>query len=83
MKRSVVILLFALATSPGAAQQTITRYTVDGGGGRSSSSRYILTGTVGQPDAAPLLRGGRYRLGAGFWTAVPPDGIFTDGFEGG
>ena len=37
--------------------------------------------TVGQHDAAPLLQGGQYRLGAGFWAEVEP-GIFSDGFEG-
>lgn len=77
-------IAFALvaAAAPSAAQQALTRSTVDGGGGRSSSARYVLTGTIGQPDAVPLLSGSRYKLGGGFWTAVPSDDIFSDGFEG-
>lgn len=81
-RRLWIALVLGAAAAPGAAQQALTRSTVDGGGGRSSSARYVLTGTVGQPDAVPLLRGSRYQLGGGFWTAVPPDGIFSDGFEG-
>lgn len=81
MRRLALALVASLATWPGAAQQTITRHSIDGGGGRSAGTRYVVTGTVGQHDAARLLQGGRYRLGAGFWTAVEP-GIFSDGFEG-
>lgn len=81
MRRLTLTLVAALVAWPGSAQQTITRYTIDGGGGRSAGPRYAVTGTVGQHDAAPLLESGRYRLGAGFWTAVDP-GIFRDGFEG-
>lgn len=75
----VVLALFAL---PGAAQQRIIKHSVDNGGGRSSNAQFVLTGTVGQPDAVPQLNGGPYRLGGGFWTALPSDDIFSNGFEG-
>ncbi|MHC4621384.1 MAG: hypothetical protein ACYTEQ_26885, partial [Planctomycetota bacterium] len=40
--------------------------TIDGGGGRSSGGRYVLVGTIGQPDAA-YSAGGPYELLGGFW----------------
>lgn len=82
MKRRVTLALLLLVCAvPGAAQQQITRWTVDGGGGRSQNARWTLTGTVGQPDAAPLLYSARYSVGGGFWTDLQPR-IFHDGFEG-
>ena len=79
MRRRILLLALVLAAAPGAAQQQITKHSIDNGGGASSSARYRITGTVGQHDAVPVLEGGRYRLGGGFWTAPP--GIFRDGFE--
>lgn len=81
MRRATIAVGLLLAAVPGAAQQTITRHTIDGGGGRSENARYVLTGTIGQPDAKPLLEGGGYRLGGGFWADVDP-AIFRDSFEG-
>jgi hypothetical protein len=78
--RILLLLLCCGYAAPGGAEQQLTRWTVDGGGGRSQGARYALTGTVGQPDAIPLLYGGRYRLGGGFW-ADPQPVIFRDGFE--
>ena len=81
MCRVALSALLLLTAPVGMAQQQITRYTIDGGGGRSQSARYVLTGTIGQHDTARLLQGGPYRLGVGFWAEVEP-GIFSDGFEG-
>jgi len=44
--------------------------TLDGGGGTSRAGRFVLTGTIGQPDAAPVATGGRFRLAGGFWPAL-------------
>ena len=41
-------------------------FTMDGGGGTSSGNGYILSTTIGQPDAG-LLTGGSYSLASGFW----------------
>ncbi|MFZ6027672.1 MAG: hypothetical protein ACOYYS_08160 [Chloroflexota bacterium] len=50
-------------------------WTVDGGGGRSSGTGYMLDGTAGQADAG-TLSGGTYTLEGGFWgggsPAAPP-----------
>jgi hypothetical protein len=79
-RRAWLVLLCCGYAAPGTAEQQLTRWTVDGGGGTSGSARYRLTGTIGQPDAIPLLYGGAYRLGGGFWADVQPM-IFRDGFE--
>jgi hypothetical protein len=44
--------------------------TIDGGGGRSIGVPYVLTGTIGQPDAA-YSAGGNYELLGGFWPGGP------------
>jgi len=44
--------------------------TIDGGGGTSSSGQYVLTGTIGQPDAA-YSAGGNYEMLGGFWPGGP------------
>ncbi len=66
------ILLFALffivATAFG--DYDIIWSTIDGGGGRSTGGPYVLTGTIGQPDAA-WSSGGNYELLGGFWPGGP------------
>lgn len=54
------------------AQFAIPWATVDGGGGTSSGGSFTLHGTIGQPDAAPVLTSanGQFRLEAGFWSGV-------------
>ncbi len=45
-------------------------HTIDGGGGTSSGGKFILSGTIGQPDAA-YSAGGSYELLGGFWPGGP------------
>ena len=52
------------------ADYQIDWYTIDGGGGTSSGDPYILSGTIGQPDAANSQGGGYIVLG-GFWPGGP------------
>ena len=40
------------------------------GGGRSTGVQYVLTGTIGQPDAGQS-EGGEYKLLGGFWPGGP------------
>ena len=47
----------------------LTWSTIDGGG-RSAGEQYVLTGTIGQPDAA-YSAGGNYELLGGFWPGGP------------
>lgn len=44
--------------------------TIDGGGGVSRGGQYLLTGTIGQPDADWSKAGG-YELLGGFWPGGP------------
>ena len=45
-------------------------FTIDGGGGTSTGGVYSISGTIGQPDAGPVLTGGNYSLVGGFWSIV-------------
>lgn len=70
----------ALAQSSGG-DYTITKFTIDGGGGTSAGGAYSLTGTVGQADASLQVQsGGPYHLSGGFWGKFV-DLIFKDSFE--
>ena len=53
-----LVALMLLATAANG-QYSLDWYTIDGGGGRSSGGPYVLTGTIGQPDAA-WSSGGNY-----------------------
>jgi hypothetical protein len=66
------ILLFALffIVETAFGGYGISWYTIDGGGGQSSGGPYVLTGTIGQPDAA-YSTGGNYELLGGFWPGGP------------
>jgi hypothetical protein len=64
------ILLFLLLASTAIAGYDIKKYTIDSGGGKSAGGQYIVTGTIGQPDAA-YSASGQYELFGGFWPAEP------------
>lgn len=76
IKKYSVFLLVTLAaavlplTSLLAEQYKLSWYTIDGGGGQSSGGQYILTGTIGQPDAG-YLGESNYELLGGFWVGGP------------
>ncbi len=53
-----------------AADYSIDWYTIDGGGGQSSGGSYVVTGTIGQPDAG-YHNSGQYELLGGFWVGGP------------
>ena len=44
--------------------------TIDGGGGQSIGGQYVLSGTIGQPDAG-YSEGGNYEVLGGFWPGGP------------
>ena len=60
------LLVLSTLTSANESGYTLSRWTVDGGGGTTRGSGYILRGTIGQPDAGVLESGG-YTLSGGFW----------------
>ena len=65
-----LLMFAATALAPGAGPYEISRYTIDGGGGMSIGGSYMVTGTIGQPDAGWSI-GGKYELLGGFWPAGP------------
>ncbi|MCS7338372.1 MAG: hypothetical protein NZ739_09085 [Verrucomicrobiae bacterium] len=52
------------------AQYSIDWWTIDGGGGTSTGGLYTVSGTIGQPDAGPVMTGGVYSVQGGFWGVV-------------
>ncbi|MGQ0629171.1 MAG: EF-hand domain-containing protein [Phycisphaerales bacterium] len=58
-------MLFATA-APLHAQYSITWFTIDGGGGTSSSATFTLSGTIGQCDAGSSSAE-TFTLAGGFW----------------
>ena len=69
MKKIIFLLVLTLSL-PALADYEISWYTIDGGGGVSSSEQYSLTGTVSQPDAG-YSAGEEYELLGGFWPGGP------------
>lgn len=70
--KKLVVLFWTLLTAAlsGYAQQySIDWSTVDGGGGTSTGGVYLVSGTIGQPDAG-AMSGGNYTLQGGFWSVV-------------
>src|SRR5512144_2054794 len=57
-----------LASSALAQPYSIDWFTIDGGGGTSTGGVYLVSGTIGQPDAGGPMTGGNYSLTGGFWT---------------
>lgn len=68
--RGMAVVLAAGAHLIGAvaaeAQLSISRFTVDAGGGTSSGGAFVLSGTAGQLDAGVHI-GGSFELSGGFW----------------
>ena len=66
------LLLFttglALATRALAQSYSIDWFTIDGGGGTSTSGVFSVSGTIGQPDAGGPMSGGQFSLIGGFWS---------------
>src|SRR5262245_10769497 len=67
--RAITLAASCLALAA-QAQFSVPWFTVDGGGGTSAGGTFTLSGTAGQPDAAPALTGGAFKLEAGFWSGV-------------
>ena len=61
-------------------QYKIVWSTIDGGGEQSSGGQYILTGTIGQPDAA-YSSSGNYQVLGGFWPGGPLCFVEFDDFS--
>jgi hypothetical protein len=70
MKNLIILCMLMIFPSLAFPDYKISWHTIDGGGGTSSGGQYVVTGTIGQPDAgyhdeAP------YELLGGFWVGGP------------
>ena len=70
MKSIFILTMLLITTSIVYADYSIDWYTIDGGGGTSTGGSYILTGTIGQPDASDSQSESFIILG-GFWPGGP------------
>ena len=52
-----------------AQSYSIDWWTVDGGGGTSTGGVYMVSGTIGQPDAG-VMSGGNFTVQGGFWPGI-------------
>ena len=70
-----VLCLVLLSLSPALPQTggdyVLSWSTIDGGGGESVGGSYVITGTIGQPDAGEMMMGGNFALSGGFWFSPP------------
>lgn len=75
------LALAAGATAANAAAPTILRFVIAGGGQRSATGAYVVTGTIGQalagPTAGPMV-GGSYSVRSGFWPGDGPIQCIAD-----
>ena len=70
MRRVSIVLVLWVLASACFADYAIEWYTIDGGGGTSSGGDYVLSGTIGQPDA-DRIASCDYHLSGGFWSGPP------------
>ena len=64
-KRTIILLV--LISSQSYAQYHIKTYTINSGGGNSSSSQFQLSASIGQVDASESLTVDTYEMNGGFW----------------
>lgn len=65
-----IALLAGGMLNAGAQNFAMPRHVFASGGGNSKGGAFVLSGTVGQPDAGAPLTGGAFTLTGGFW-ALP------------
>ena len=74
----VCFLVASLVLSQGCRCYNLSWSAINSGGGISTGGPYVLTGTIGQPDAGWSI-GGKYELLGGFWPDEPiPIAEFED-----
>lgn len=92
MHRSIAIVVIGLTLAGpipagpiAGGDFVLVKSTVDGGGGSATGGDFVLTGTVGQPDAGTQTAfGNEFALAGGFWAQIGIlviEQIFKDGFE--
>lgn len=67
---AAVMVVTAGVLAQSGFQFAIPWWTVDGGGGQSSSATYSIQGTAGQAEAGPVMQSSSYTFSGGFWPGV-------------
>lgn len=49
---------------------SVRHWTIDSGGGTSSSARFQVIGTIGQPESGATSTGNRFSMSSGFWHGI-------------
>jgi hypothetical protein len=62
----LLLLLWAAPTLAQGGVYELSHGTLSNGGGSHSGGDYQLTSVIGQPEAGPVLSGGKYTLVGGF-----------------
>jgi len=78
LRNSLIVVIVLLATSlllavvwaQSSADYDLSWSTIDGGGGVSGGSSYVVMGTAGQLDAGPAMSSADFRLVGGFWAGA-------------
>jgi hypothetical protein len=52
--------------------------TIDGGGASSTGGNFVLTGTIGQPDAGVMTGGSLRSVVGGFWAVTATDSCYAN-----
>jgi len=66
----IAAFAFFAAIGPAMGRYEIISHTIDGGGGTSRSDRFVVSGSIGQPDADGA-RSETFELLGGFWPGGP------------
>ena len=53
-----------------AQSYSVDWYKIAGGGGTSTNAQYVVSGTIGQPDASMAMSSGQYSVSGGYWSLI-------------
>jgi len=70
---SGLAILLAAGAGAIAESYSITSFSIDGGGGKSTGGVFSVNGSIGQHDAGPALKNELYILVGGFLAVQTPD----------
>jgi len=68
MKKVVILFTLLVPAISFAQPYSVDWHKVAGGGGTSSNGQFVVSGTIGQPDASGALTGGNFSVTGGFWS---------------
>jgi hypothetical protein len=70
MKKLIWVLWLCLPVAGFSQTYSIDWFKIAGGGGTSTGGTYVVSGTIGQPDASGQMSGGSYSVTGGFWGLI-------------